>query len=128
MTLRPCLVCGDPTSYSRCDLHRHRPDTKPSARDRGYSTTWDKLSKRARRLQPFCSDCGAVDDLTSDHLPSAWVRHQAGLAVRLEDVEVVCRGCNARRGAARPRGDDPQLRARDPRGKAQSRSLLEVPQ
>jgi 5-methylcytosine-specific restriction endonuclease McrA len=54
-------------------------------------------------LQPFCLDCGTVDDLTVDHLPQAWERREQGLAVRLEDVEVVCRVCNSRRGAARGR-------------------------
>ncbi len=124
MTLRPCIDCGEPTGRSRCDDHR-LGDSKPPARTRGYGTTWDKLSQRARRLQPWCSDCGTTSDLTCDHLPSAWERHDAGLVIRLEDVDVVCRPCNGKRGAARPTGEGVQRTRQGPVGKAESRSLSE---
>ena len=81
---------------------------------RGYGSAWQRLSARARRLQPFCSDCGATDDLTADHSPEAWERVAAGLPVRLADVDVVCRGCNSRRGRARPWGDGVPAGAYDP--------------
>ena len=42
-----------------------------------------------------------MDDLTTDHSPTAWKRREAGLAIRLRDVSVVCRRCNSERGAAR---------------------------
>ena len=60
MTLRPCLDCGEPTALTRRPEHR------------GYDAEWDRLSRRARRLQPWCSDCGSTEDLQADHLPSAW--------------------------------------------------------
>ena len=72
-----------------------------SAKERGYDAAWSRLSRRARRLQPFCSDCGREDQLTTDHSPRAWERRAAGLPVRLEDVDVVCAPCNAERGPAR---------------------------
>lgn len=110
--MRPCLDCGVPSPQTRCT------DCAPTARAprqhavkttaRGYGNTWQKLSRRARRTQPWCLDCGARDDLTTDHSPEAWERHDAGLPIRLEDVAVVCRPCNSRRGQARPpRGDEP---------------------
>jgi len=34
----------------------------PSARELGYDAQWDRLSKRARRMQPFCIDCGSTED------------------------------------------------------------------
>ena len=102
MTLSPCLECGEPTDGPRCPDHTiDRTDDKASARDRGYDTAWDRLSKRARRLQPWCTDCGATDDLQLDHLPQAWERKAAGLPIRLTDVEVCCGSCNRARGAAR---------------------------
>ena len=70
--MRPCLTCGEPTEASRCPEHDHQTNDrrhKGSARAHGYTTSWDKLSKRARRLQPFCADCGATEDLEADHLP-----------------------------------------------------------
>lgn len=99
MTLRPCLVCSEPTEGPRCP--EHTLDTKPSARARGYDAQWHKLSRRARRLQPFCSSCGAVDDLQADHTPEAWARKASGKTIRLQDIDVVCGPCNRARGAAR---------------------------
>lgn len=101
MTMRPCLTCGEPSTGPRCT--EHTADTKASARKRGYTTAWDKTSRRARRAQPFCTDCGSTERLQADHLPSAWERQAAGKPLRLGiDVEVVCNICNVKRGSARP--------------------------
>jgi len=106
VTLRPCLACGQPSAGPRCPAHTtHRP--KPSPRQRGYDAAWDRLSKKARRLQPWCTDCGATDGLELDHLPTAWERHDAGLPIRLTDVQVCCGPCNRARGAGRTRGESP---------------------
>ena len=116
MTLRTCLDCGEPCDGPRCN--EHTVDTKPSATERGYDHKWTLLSIRARRHQPFCTDCGSVEDLQCDHLPSAWERKAAGLPVRIQDVDVVCGPCNRDRGAARgpsgPRGDAPRRAHPDP--------------
>lgn len=123
MTLRPCVVCGEPTGSTRCSAHTvSRRKTNASAR--GYDTAWRKLSERARRLQPFCTDCGSTEDLQTDHSPQAWQRKAEGHAIRLADVEVVCGPCNRTRGAAR--GRTPSRTASDPRAKA--KSLLLTPQ
>jgi 5-methylcytosine-specific restriction enzyme A len=109
MTMRPCIDCGEPTEGTRCA--EHTIDTKPSAAARGYDHQWTKLSKRARRLQPFCLRCGAVEDLQTDHTPEAWARKAAGKPIRLQDVQVLCGPCNRDAGAARgstaTRGDGP---------------------
>ncbi|QDO88351.1 hypothetical protein FNH13_08350 [Ornithinimicrobium ciconiae] len=102
MSLRPCLDCGVPTEADRCPEHTtyRSHDLPPSAR--GYDAAWSRLSRRARRLQPFCSVPGCADtDLTVDHTPEAWARHDIGLEVRLEDVQVLCRSHNSQKGAAR---------------------------
>ena len=80
---------------------RNTPGTRRAPRRMGYDTRWDRLSRRARRLQPWCSDCGTPHDLTADHTTSAWARKEQGLEIRLEDIDVVCRACNADRGPAR---------------------------
>ena len=117
MTLRPCLRCGEPSSKSHCPEHRPKC-TKSTAHARGYDDRWTQLSRRARRAQPFCSDCGATDDLQADHTPEAWARKAAGLPIRLQDIDVVCSPCNRSRGASR--GETPSGRHQDPNGKAQS--------
>jgi len=96
--LRPCIECGTPADGTRCpsceaerqaalDVRRGTPT------DRGYDSAWARLSRRARRLQPWCLDCGTTEDLTADH--KRWP------ARSLADVAVVCRPCNSRRGATR---------------------------
>lgn len=121
MTLRPCLVCGEPSAKARCPIHAPKR-AKPSRELRGYDEAWRQLSKRARRLQPFCSRCGSTNDLQTDHTPEAWARKDAGLAIRIEDVDVLCGPCNRDAGAARgphaTRGEAPSRGAHRPQGKA----------
>lgn len=91
MTTRVCLHPGCPNLVPngvRCPTH-----ARPNTADRGYGSAWQRLSRQARELQPWCTDCGAEEDLTADHL--RWP------ALSLDDVEVVCRPCNNRRGRLR---------------------------
>lgn len=110
MTMTPCLDCGEPTDTSRCPEHT----IKGTATQRGYDAAWDRLSKRARRLQPFCTDCGATEGLQCDHLPEAWAAKAAGKPIKLTMVDVVCGPCNIARGAAR----GPKTRGVDPTGRS----------
>src|SRR5699024_447299 len=102
MLMTTCLECGELSEQARCPEHRlpEPPKHKPN-NDKDYDWNWQKLSKRARRLQPFCSDCFRRDDLQADHSPEAWERKAQGKPIRLEHIEVVCGPCNRRRGAAR---------------------------
>ncbi|AZA11088.1 hypothetical protein [Corynebacterium gerontici] len=100
MTNTYCIICGTPSNKTRCPEHTAH-SAKPSPNKRGYNSRWRRLSERARRLQPFCSDCGATADLQADHSPQAWQRQAQGKAIRLQDIDVVCGSCNRKRGAAR---------------------------
>lgn len=102
--MRPCLDCGEVSDGPRCEQHRPTTTTLRglSFRERGYDARWDRLSRRARAVQPWCSDCGVTDGLTADHKPEAWARKARGQEIRLQDVDVVCRDCNLRRGSSRP--------------------------
>lgn len=100
MTLKPCVVCGEPSAKYRCPEHRPK-NSKPPRQQRGYDAAWQALSKRARRAQPFCTDCGATEELQADHSPQAWARKAAGLPIRLQDIDVCCGDCNRDRGTAR---------------------------
>ena len=113
--LKPCVVCGQPSDQARCNEHRPVAGTRPS-RAAGYDARWDRLSRQARKIQPFCTDCGTTNDLTADHLPQAWERKAAGKTIRLCDVEVVCRSCNSKRGAAR--GEKASRHAEKPLGQS----------
>lgn len=102
--MRPCLRCGDLSSESYCD--DHRPVKAPS-HERGYTYAWSRLSKRAREIQPWCSDCGTAGEpgnpLTLDHTPAAWkIRRPLTLKDAAKGLVVVrCMECNNRQGAAR---------------------------
>lgn len=118
--MRVCteIGCTEVTEGRHCEEHA-RPEKSSrraprTSRGSGYDAAWDALSKRARRLQPFCSDCGTQWSLTADHLPSAWERKRAGLPLRLQDVDVVCGPCNTKRGSSRvgtTRSETPAERA-----------------
>lgn len=122
MTLTTCIVCGEPGPGPRCEQHQLPSAPKRFApRKIGYDSTWDRLSKRARRMQPWCTDCGTTDDLTADHSPEAWKRKAEGKPIRLSDVTVVCRPCNAKRGRARPTGMGAHGTPPEPPRQAESR-------
>lgn len=121
--LKACATCGALTDEARCATCRPRKH-EASASARGYDAAWHRLSVRARRLQPFCSDCGAVDDLTTDHSPEAWEARENGREITLDLVTVVCRPCNSRRGRARPHGTRPLDNDAGPPGKAKFESEI----
>lgn len=125
--MKPCIGCGEPVAASRCDecqreIERTYPSTRPStsATERGYDWRWTQLSRRARRTQPWCTDCGTEDSLTADHSPEAWRRYEAGLPIRLRDVDVVCHPCNVARGSSRPGGKGSPAPCPTPPGQAQT--------
>lgn len=125
--MRPCMDCGELTDLGpRCDACRpvafrarkrtRTPRDRGTFRERGCDFRWTYLSRRARRLQPRCSDCGSSEDLTGHHAAEAWRRRDAGLPIRLSDIDVLCRGCSAR--SRRPRATEQQGPARATRPRA----------
>lgn len=105
--LKPCLICGEPSPNSRCEEHRIKDKRKrPSATQRGYDYKWQKLSTKARQMQPWCTDCGATQKLTVDHSKAAWDKAQSGQTLTLKDfgtglLFVRCVKCNKAAGDAR---------------------------
>lgn len=97
MILRPCLKCGLPSPETYCPDHTPTPTRTDTS-----EWQWMKLSRKARRLQPFCLICGDTSDLQLDHSPRAWARKRAGLPIRLLDCQVLCRTCNVEAGSSKP--------------------------
>lgn len=108
--MKICLNCGEPSEQNYCAEHlvetrkAQRSKKTGSASARGYDARWARLSRKARKLQPFCTDCGATEDLQLDHSPEAWERYYSGKVIRLCDTTVLCGPCNRARGQARPGG------------------------
>ena len=99
---KPCIQCGELSPASYCPDHTHRSG-RPA---HGYGSRWDRLSRRARQLQPWCTDCGSTEQLSLDHTPEAWRRIAEGRTLTLKDCQdgalvVRCLPCNSRRGPAR---------------------------
>ena len=94
--LRACIDCGQPSYRTRCAGHL-----------RARKRTRDGNTARARTViaaQPWCSDCGATTDLTSDHVvPLTRGGSNAGAQ------RTLCRTCNSRRGG--------HLAGNEPRGR-----------
>ena len=119
----PCLACGIAATLTqgRCgDCHRakrreyaatsyERHGRRQRPEREVQASKWKRLSKRARALQPFCTDCHRTpaqlaehEQLEADHTPAAWAAVLAGRAITLQMVEVVCSTCNVARGPAQP--------------------------
>ena len=98
MPLRPCLDCGTPTQRTRCPAHtRALEAARPPRRAKGrYDARWVKLRAIAIRNQPWCSGYERPphpsNDLTGDHRDPLGGETRF---VRLEDIDVLCRSCNA---------------------------------
>jgi 5-methylcytosine-specific restriction endonuclease McrA len=92
---RPCSGCGVLVRDSRCSAcARLQQARNPRRRHNKYDYEWQKMSRLARSLQPWCSKCGATKDLTADHILSI---AQGGLNT-LDNISVLCRKCNSSKG------------------------------
>jgi 5-methylcytosine-specific restriction enzyme A len=87
---RPCLTCGKPSSGSYCAEHGRRP----SRQWRGYGNDWYRAVRAAIAAQPWCSKCGATEDLTGDHVLAV----ARGGVSDASNIQVLCRSCNSSKG------------------------------
>jgi 5-methylcytosine-specific restriction endonuclease McrA len=90
----PCLYCGVVSRGSACKDCLNAiaaRDPKRKQRNKQYDHEWNKLSRLARSLQPFCSRCGSQNDLTADHILSL----ANGGSNILSNIMVLCRRCNS---------------------------------
>lgn len=95
---KPCLEigCPFPAVYrGRCGSCASEYEGQRGTRaERGYDNDWLTRVAQAVKAQPWCSDCGATEDLTGDHpIPLA----QGGS--KDQQPIVRCRSCNSRKGA-----------------------------
>lgn len=92
---RPCLERGCPEitfTGSRCSSHAAAYERARGSRTaRGYDNDWLRLRRLAISAQPWCSKCGAVDDLTADHIRPL---NKGGLTIG-SNLQVLCRSCNS---------------------------------
>jgi 5-methylcytosine-specific restriction enzyme A len=103
------LICLEPgcgkvvSTGSRCPTHQHELDvrrdrSRGTRSERGYDSRWARMAKEAIAEHPWCARCGtqgnATNPLTADHnVPLA----RGGSNV-WDNVVVLCRRCNSRKG------------------------------
>jgi 5-methylcytosine-specific restriction enzyme A len=93
----PCLYCGVISRGSvcrQCKAAIESKDIKRQERHRAYDYEWQKLSRLARKIQPWCSRCGTNKDLTADHILSL----ENGGSNIIENIMILCRKCNSSKG------------------------------
>jgi 5-methylcytosine-specific restriction endonuclease McrA len=61
-----------------------------------HTTRWAKLSKRLRRMSPFCESCGSTEHLSVDHVIPASERPD--LIFEVANLRILCSTCNQKRG------------------------------
>jgi 5-methylcytosine-specific restriction protein A len=90
--VRVCLGCGTITEKRRCQPCQSKYEASRQRAD--YGGAWRKLVEQAIRAHPWCTVCRSTEDLTGDHI----VPHRAGGRDERGNVQVLCRGCNSRKG------------------------------
>lgn len=80
MSMTPANYTGSPPtmplpSFRRTPtprLETARPDPRPRSTSRGYDYQWEQFSRRYRRANPFCRECGLAGRLVEcdavDHI------------------------------------------------------------
>lgn len=106
MPTRALQPCRDPrcialVASGYCDAHRPAPsprwsckrDARPSARARGYDSTWEAIRRAVLALTPLCP-CGARATDVDHVLPL----RQGGTHAR-GNLRALCHPCHSRRTA-----------------------------
>ena len=125
-----CLDCGDmvappdrpPSLCDGCRVKRNarRPSRRPDdgrtpatverrrQSHRLYGTAaWRRVREAVKARDGECMACGALDDLTVDHIIPATV--DPSLALELDNLRTLCRRCHGRKDGARSRSSGPSI-------------------
>lgn len=97
--MKPCIVCGEPSDGPRCPEHPREPRSGKSKTPNIVArngTAWKNLSRRLRRLQPWCSvpGCGNTE-LTVDHIIPLI---DGGEPYEITNLQVLCKSHNSAKG------------------------------
>jgi len=105
MARKPCLVCGEPSNYSRCERHSTRTTSKPGAQR--YGRQHERITKQT--IAAWVRIHGWVcpgwhrpahrvgeGGLTGEHIIARSIRPD--LAYEPSNYTVLCQPCNSRKG------------------------------
>lgn len=108
--LRACSHCGTLTRggggvCTKCAAFAQRrwDEARGTHTARGYDAAWERLVALAIHDRPFCADCGLERQVATYYGNPLSGDHRRWPAVDPDDVIVVCRRCNSKRGKVRRR-------------------------
>ncbi|MEN1680329.1 MAG: HNH endonuclease signature motif containing protein [Planctomycetota bacterium] len=86
-------VRGTPASKAAANARR------PSFRQRGYGTRWDKLSRRFRQENPLCVECLSHGVTTPSQVTDHIVPHRGDEALLWDEsnLQALCHTCHNRK-------------------------------
>lgn len=98
--------CPEHDALRAARRQRQRPH-RPKTAARGYDSPWRTLvaqakqAQRARSGHAWCVDCGITEAQAKATENPLSGEHLRWPALTVDDVEVLCRRCNSRRGQRR---------------------------
>ena len=95
MLMQPCVQCGEISDRNRCEQHRpqHAPKDRTKHVAHQNRSRWANLSRRLRKMSPFCELCGTSSDLTVDHIIRVTDRPE--WTYEVDNLRVLCRTHNS---------------------------------
>lgn len=114
MPTRPCLGCQRLTTRTRCTDctargQQHTDTRRGTTAQRGYDSAWRRLVVQAKQAQrdqcghAWCVDCGLTEAQAKATDNPLSGEHLHWPARTVDDVLILCRRCNSRRGPRRRR-------------------------
>lgn len=99
--------CNELVKSGRCEKHQTNYDSnRKNVRERGYSSQWDKVSKRHKQLHPLCEECLKEDYITptqiSHHIIPEQLCKQIGrddLIYDMDNLKADCIPCHGKETA-----------------------------
>ena len=88
------IVVGDCPDCKR--IYTYKPQQKRTTAERGYDSTWRKLSEWIRAVHPLCAVCQMYDKVT----PATEVHHIVKVAedasnrLNVDNLLPVCKACH----------------------------------
>lgn len=82
----------------------YRPDDRPSARKRGYDSSWERFALAYLRHHPLCAECERqgrpMKAYAVDHIvPWREWKNQGGSKYDKGNLQPLCRACHAAKSA-----------------------------
>ncbi len=106
---RACRIFGCPNTEP-CAIHKRLFGKNLTAKERGYTAAWERLSKRWLARHPLCLKCNqaglTVAATAVDHIRP----HRGDLSIVFDtrNLQSLCASCHAKKSGTEQMGDNVQ--------------------